>query len=57
VAAGVGGAVLITGVILLVTGDNPHKYDAKPSDEILGGWRVAPMIGAGGFSLSAGHEF
>jgi hypothetical protein len=57
VAAGVGGAVLITGVILLVTGDNPHKYDAKPSDEILGGWRVAPMIGSGGFSLSAGHEF
>jgi len=57
VAAGVGGAVLVTGLVLLVTGDNPHKYDEKPSDEILGGWRVTPMIGYGRLSLSAGREF
>ncbi len=57
VATGVGGAVVVTGVILLVTGDNPHKYDEKPPEEILGGWRVVPMIGSRGLSLSAGHEF
>jgi hypothetical protein len=57
VAAGVGGAMLITGLVLLVTGDNPHKYDEKPPEEILGGWRVTPMIGYGSLSLSAGREF
>jgi hypothetical protein len=57
VATGVGGAVLVTGLILLVTGDDPHKYDEKPSEEILGGWRVMPMIGSAGLSVSAGHEF
>ncbi len=57
VTAGVGGAVLVTGIVLLVTSDDPHKYDEKPSDQILGGWRVTPMIGYGGGSLSVGHEF
>jgi hypothetical protein len=57
IAAGVGGAALITGFVLLVTGDNPHKYDEKPPEEILGGWRVVPMIGSAALSLSAGHDF
>jgi hypothetical protein len=57
VATGVGGAILVTGVVLLVTGDNPHKYDEKPPEEILGGWRVTPMFGSGGVSLSAGRAF
>lgn len=57
VATGVGGAVLVTGLVLLVTGDDPHKYDEKPPEQILGGWRVLPTIGYGGVSISAGHTF
>lgn len=57
VATGVGAAVVVTGIILLATGDDPHKYDEKPPGEILGGWRLVPMIGYSGASLSAGHTF
>jgi hypothetical protein len=57
VAAGVGGAVLVTGTILLLTGDNPHKYDKKPSEQLLGGWRVVPQFGPGTAGLSLGRSF
>jgi hypothetical protein len=57
IAGGVGAATLVTGVVLLLTGDDPHKYDEKPAESIAGGWRVLPSIGVRGFALSAGREF
>jgi hypothetical protein len=57
VGAGVGGAVMITGFVLLLTGDNPHKYDAKPSERTLGGLSVTPWFGPGGGSLSVHGAF
>lgn len=35
VGIGVGGAALVTGVVLLLTGDDPHKYD-RPASRTLG---------------------
>ena len=57
VAAGVGGAVLVTGTILLLTGDNPHKYDKKPSEQLLGGWRVVPQFGPHVAGITIGRPF
>jgi hypothetical protein len=49
IAACVGGAVLVTGAALLFTGDNPHKYDEKPTGPALSGWNLFPMPGRGMF--------
>jgi hypothetical protein len=57
VGASVGAAVLVTGVILLVTGDDPHKYDTKPSERTLGELTVTPWIAPGSGSLSVGGVF
>jgi len=57
VGAGVGGAVIVTGVVLLLTGDDPHRYDAKPSERTLGGLSVTPWFGPGGGSLAVHGEF
>lgn len=57
VAAGAGGAIFLTGVVLLVTGDNPHKYDEKPPDPLFAGWKVAPQPGFRGLSLSLSRLF
>jgi hypothetical protein len=57
VAAGLGGAVIATGAALLLTGDNPHKYDERPTDRLFGGWRVVPQIGLGGVFVSAAAQF
>jgi hypothetical protein len=53
VAAGVGGAVLAAGVTLLLSGDDPHKYDERPSDRLFGRWRVAPHVASGQYFISA----
>lgn len=47
---GIGGAALVTGVVLYLTGDDPGRYDASDEADVLGGFdlRVAP----GGASLS-----
>ena len=34
IGLGVGGAVLVTGVILLVTGDDPHRYEHAPTHKL-----------------------
>jgi hypothetical protein len=57
VAAGVGGAVLVTGTILLLTADNPHKYDKKPSEQLLGGWRLVPQFGPRIAGITFGRGF
>jgi hypothetical protein len=57
VLTGVGGAAVVTGLVLLLTGDNPHKYDEKPKEQILGGWQFSPLVGLGGASLSASRAF
>lgn len=57
VAAGVGGAVAITGLVLLLTGDDPHRFDEKPSDKLIGDWRVVPQVGPGGGAVFVGASF
>ncbi len=57
VATAVGGAVLVTGLVLLATGNDPHKYDEKPSEKLLGDWQLMPVVGSRGASLSAVREF
>ena len=42
---GVGGAAAALGVYLLVSGDNPHRYDKKTDDNPLA-WGVLPVVGA-----------
>jgi hypothetical protein len=57
VGAGVGGAVMITGFVLLLTGDDPHRYDAKPAERTLAGLGVTPWFGPGGGSLAVRGAF
>jgi hypothetical protein len=57
VAAGAGGAILLTGAVLLLTGDNPHRYDEKAPEPLFVGWRLAPQAGLRGFSLAASRSF
>lgn len=56
VGIGVGAASLVTGVVLLVTSDDPHKYDRKASDELAAEPRLVPMgwalPGGGGMGLA-----
>jgi hypothetical protein len=57
VAAGVGAATFVTGVVLVLTTGNPHKYDEKPVDRLFAGWQVVPQIGIGGVSMFASRSF
>jgi len=57
VAAGAGGAIFVTGAVLVVTADNPHRYDEKPADPLFAGWQFAPQAGPRGFSLTLGRSF
>jgi hypothetical protein len=57
IVAGAGGAIFVTGLVLVLTGDNPHKYDEKPVDQLFAGWRIAPQVGPGMASVLAGREF
>jgi PEGA domain len=53
---GVGAAGAALGVVLLVTGDDPHKYDAPPPAQTVGRLSPVPAFwatrGGGGLSLS-----
>ncbi len=59
VGVGVGGAALVTGVVLLLTGDDPHRYDRRPAttpgDDTFAG-RARPLVwrsaSGGGVGLS-----
>ena len=58
VAAGVGGAVAITGVVLLLTGDDPHRYDEKRAgDKLTGDWKVLPQVGVGSGAVFLSGSF
>jgi hypothetical protein len=57
VAAGVGGAVLVAGTVLLLTGDDPHLYDHKPTHRLLSNLRVLPDLGARSLVLTTGAVF
>ena len=67
IAAGAGGAIALTGAVLLITGDSPHKYDQKPIDpqsrrddddrKRAVAWRIAPEFGPRAFSLSVAGAF
>jgi hypothetical protein len=57
VGVGVGGAAIVTGIVLLVTGDDPHRYDQRPTDKVLGQWQIDPVVGLGTMSLSASRAF
>jgi hypothetical protein len=57
IVAGVGGATLVTGVALVFTADNPHKYDEKPADRLSVGWNFVPLVGPGRASVLAFRRF
>ena len=57
VAAGIGGAVTVTGIVLLLTGDNPHKYDERPSEHLFAGLRIVPMLNTTVAAVSASGSF
>ena len=57
VVAGVGGAATVVGIAVLLTSDNPHRYDEPPAARTFAGWRVVPHLGVGGGSLSAVRTF
>jgi hypothetical protein len=57
VAAGVGGAMFLTGVVLVFTAGDPHKYDEKPIERVVAGWQVVPEVGRGGASVVVSRSF
>lgn len=59
IGIGVGAASLVTGVVLLVTSDDPHKYDHKASDELGSGPTLVPTAWAlpGGGGMGVGGTF
>jgi len=57
VGAGVGGATLVVGTVLLLTGDSPHKYDTKASERTLGGLKLLPSFGPNGGSMAVAGTF
>jgi hypothetical protein len=57
VVAGVGAAAFVTGAALVLTAPDPHRYDEKPVEPLLGGWRVVPAVGFGGVSVTAARTF
>lgn len=52
---GVGGAALVTGIVLVAVADDPNRYEPKPESDVFAGVRVLPTgflaRGGGGFSL------
>jgi hypothetical protein len=55
--AGAGGAIALTGAILVLTSDDPHRYDARPVERLLTGWSVLPAFGTRGFGVAAIRAF
>jgi len=54
IAGGVGVATLGLGIVLLVTNDDPNRYEPKPESDVFGKLTLAPMFvpGGGGVVLS-----
>lgn len=57
VVAGAGGAMFVTGAVLVLTTPDPHKYDEKPVNQLFAAWRVVPQIGIRGGSVTAARSF
>jgi len=60
VTAGAGALVTATGVVLLLTRDDPHKYDEKPNERRLSAYsklRITPALGPQALFLSATGVF
>ena len=55
--AGGGGAIFVTGAVLVLTAPDPHKYDEKPVNRLFVGWRVIPQIGIGNRSVTVARSF
>jgi hypothetical protein len=47
VGVGVGAAILGTGAVLLITGNDPHRYDRASEADELGRLRIKPTFSAG----------
>jgi hypothetical protein len=56
-AAGAGATALVTGAVLLLTGDDPHRYDEKPVESLFAKWHVVPSVGVGSLSITAARPF
>lgn len=54
IAGGVGVATLGLGIVLLVTNDDPNRYEPKPDSDVFGKLQLAPLFvpGGGGVVLS-----
>jgi tetratricopeptide (TPR) repeat protein len=52
IGAGVGAAALGTGIVLWVTGDDPHRYDPRPESDVFGALDVEPWFGPDGGGLA-----
>lgn len=56
IGAGVGAAAAGLGVVLLVTNDDPNRYEPRPESDVFGRLRLTPTawfdVGGGGFALT-----
>jgi hypothetical protein len=59
IVGGVGVATAVTGLVLLLTGDDPHKYDQKPSGALasLRSWTLLPQVGTSSASMALTGQF
>ena len=57
VGIGVGSAALVTGVVLLLTGESSHRYDPPKSEDASKGRRFALTPGPGQFGLGLAAAF
>jgi hypothetical protein len=58
IVGGVGAATAVTGLVLLLTGDDPRKYDQKPGGGLaLRSWRLLPQVGTSSASVSLTGQF
>ena len=57
VSAGVGGALAATGVALLITGDDPHKYDENRATRAIARMHLTPLVQPGLVAVSASMAF
>jgi hypothetical protein len=57
VGIGVGAAAAGLGVFLLLSGDNPHKYDKKPTPDLMRSIKPQFAIGPGSAALSLSGTF
>lgn len=52
VGVGVGAAAIGTGLVLLLTGADPHRYDPRPDSDVFGSLDLLPWLGPSGGGLT-----